>query len=255
MQPATDLAVTATGGAVWLASELYGKRALAPLNCNWCDLDTSGAYRLNGFDRFGLGAAWSNQNQATAAKISDMLAYVALPASMVGLDALVAHQDGALSRAPNDLLIMAEAVAMAGIVNQTVKFAVRRERPFVHALDPSQQALTGDPNDNNLSFYSGHTSMTFSLATAAGTVASLRGYKYAWVVWAVGMPMAAATGYLRMAADKHYLSDVLVGAVVGSAFGAGVPLLLHSRIGRLQVGSVDMRVTPSANGVGLVGSF
>jgi membrane-associated phospholipid phosphatase len=175
---------------------------------------------------------------------------------MAGLETLVAHEDGAISEVPNDLLIVAQSMVLAGLVNQSVKFAARRQRPFVHYSPPGPTGvLTQDPNDNNLSFYSGHTSMTFSLATAAGTVATLRGYRNAWAVWAVGMPLAAATGYLRMAADKHYLSDVLVGAVAGSAFGVGVPVLLHARVGRLQLGSVDMRVTPTPNGVGLAGNF
>ena len=39
--------------------------------------------------------------------------------------------------------------------------------------------------------------------------------------------LALFTGYLRIAADKHYASDVAVGALMGGLFGAGVPLLLH----------------------------
>jgi membrane-associated phospholipid phosphatase len=37
------------------------------------------------------------------------------------------------------------------------------------------------------------------------------------------------SGYLRIAADKHYLSDVLTGALLGSAMGVAIPLLLHPR--------------------------
>jgi membrane-associated phospholipid phosphatase len=40
--------------------------------------------------------------------------------------------------------------------------------------------------------------------------------------------MATGVGYLRIAADKHYFSDVMTGAIVGSAIGIGVPLLFHS---------------------------
>ena len=46
--------------------------------------------------------------------------------------------------------------------------------------------------------------------------------------WAAGLPLAALTGYLRIAADRHYLSDVLVGAGAGTLFGTLVPRLLHS---------------------------
>jgi membrane-associated phospholipid phosphatase len=57
----------------------------------------------------------------------------------------------------------------------------------------------------------------------------MRGYRLAPLVWGVGMPLAAATGYLRIAADKHYLTDVVVGALFGAAVGVALPLLAHGR--------------------------
>jgi membrane-associated phospholipid phosphatase len=88
-----------------------------------------------------------------------------------------------------------------------------------------------------MSFFSGHTTWAFALAASSGTVASMRGYELAPVVWAVGLPLAAATGYLRIAADRHYLSDVLVGAAVGTAVGIGFPRLMHGRQPELSVGA------------------
>ncbi len=35
-------------------------------------------------------------------------------------------------------------------------------------------------------------------------------------------------GYLRIAADKHYFSDVATAAIIGSIVGVGVPLIFHS---------------------------
>lgn len=59
------------------------------------------------------------------------------------------------------------------------------------------------PNgENNKSFYSEHTALAF--------VAS--GWRYQ-----VSVPIALGTGYLRPAANKHYVTDVLVGAAVGAA--------------------------------------
>ena len=79
----------------------------------------------------------------------------------------------------------------------------------------------------NYSFFSGHTGSAFALATSTGAVASIRGYRGAPWVWGVGLSLAAATGYLRIASDSHYFSDVLVGAAVGTAVGWLVPHLLH----------------------------
>jgi membrane-associated phospholipid phosphatase len=64
---------------------------------------------------------------------------------------------------------------------------------------------------------------------AAATTAQLRGYRAAPYLWAIGLPLAAFTGYARMAADRHYFTDVLTGALVGSAVAAAVPLLMHAR--------------------------
>src|SRR5262249_18375089 len=81
--------------------------------------------------------------------------------------------------------------------------------------------------DDNLSFYSGHTSLAFSLAVGSGTIASMRGYPLAPVVWATGLPVALLTGYLRIGADRHYLTDVLAGALLGSAVGFVGPFVFH----------------------------
>jgi membrane-associated phospholipid phosphatase len=43
----------------------------------------------------------------------------------------------------------------------------------------------------------------------------------------VGLPLAAATGYLRVAADRHYFTDVVGGMLVGAIVGVGIPLLFH----------------------------
>src|SRR5205814_2039745 len=104
-------------------------------------------------------------------------------------------------------------------LNQIVKFEVARERPDVH-----HGRAKGSPEDN-LSFFSGHTTWSFAAATASGTVASLRGYRGAPAVWAGSLAFAAFTGYLRIGADRHWLSDVVTGAAVGAIAGVVLPRL------------------------------
>ena len=116
-----------------------------------------------------------------------------------------------------------------------MKFTAGRERPFVHALPADQKPLTARPADNNVSFYSSHTSFAFSLAVSTATVASMRHYRWAPVIWGVGLVSAAAVGYLRIAADQHYFTDVLVGAAAGSAIGFAVPYGFHRGAGALAV--------------------
>jgi membrane-associated phospholipid phosphatase len=125
-----------------------------------------------------------------------------------------------------DVLLVAEPVAVAAALNQLVKLEVLRERPGVH-----HHVFTTKSDDDILSFYSGHTTLTFASTVAAGTVASLRGYRGAPAVWTGGLVFATATGYLRIAADKHWLTDVLAGAAIGAALGATLP--------RLHLGAAD----------------
>ena len=81
------------------------------------------------------------------------------------------------------------------------------------------------------SFFSGHTAMSF---TGAGLACShhfyhdvLGGGTWDGVACATAMTAAATVGAMRVVGDQHYLSDVLVGATVGTISGLGVRWLLH----------------------------
>ncbi len=247
-----DLAVTGSAALLWLSSETFLKRSLAPATCRWCDRDEAGANTLSRFDASGRTLQWNLSQQKTADTMSNAVGFALLPLAVLGTDAFLAHESGALEGFGTDALIVGESVALALVFNQVVKFWAGRERPFVHVLPAGGKALTEHPSDNNLSFFSGHTTFAFALTSSAATVAELRGYKRAWLVWAIGLPFAIATPYLRLAADKHYLTDVLVGAAVGSAFGVGIPRLFHER---LALANVSLKIAPAPGGLGLSGTF
>jgi membrane-associated phospholipid phosphatase len=212
------------------------KGDLVPEGCRWCDdnaLD-AGARDLMRWD-----------DQELPATISDVGAFVLVPGAAIGLTVWAAGREGRADW--RDVLVILEAGIIAADLNQLTKFLARRERPFVHALPPEDKPLTPNPDDNNLSFYSGHASFTVALAVAGGTVASARGLRWARWVWIAGLGAAATTSYLRIAADKHWLSDVLVGGATGAAIGWLVPTL-HRKPG-LPVVSVAL-----APGGGVVGA-
>ncbi|HEX9051373.1 MAG TPA: phosphatase PAP2 family protein [Anaeromyxobacter sp.] len=209
-----DGAVALGAWALYAGAEL-AKRDLAPSSCRFCE--------PNALDASVRGALlWSHAERARTA--SDGIAFV-LPAGMVAHQLLAARAAGDTNAGWVDALLVAEAAGLAMDVNQIVKLAVGRQRPFVHYGDPGREPGP----DDNLSFYSGHTTFAFAVAAAAGTVSSMRGYDSAPWVWGVGMTLAAATGWLRIAADEHYLTDVLVGAGTGLAAGIALPRLLHPR--------------------------
>ena len=214
---ATDATITGAAIALWVGSEAL-KSHLAPSTCRWCDPP--------GFDssvRDGL--KWNDTEAANV--ISYVIPLGVEPLAMFGLHAYAARDHGTPDAAWVDVLLISEATAVAMAMNQAVKFVVGRERPFVHALPDDQKGQTAHPSDNNVSFYSGHSTFAFAMAASAGTIASMRRYRLAPSIWATGMALAAATAYLRIAADRHYASDVTVGAILGSATGIAVPRLFH----------------------------
>lgn len=246
--PRIDLPVTGVLIASWLGTEI-AKPALAPAACRWCE--------TNGFDTavrraFNPSLTPSASGVKPIATVSDITGFVALPVSLLGLDALLSWREGTLLQTmPVDVVLVAEATFGALALTQLTKFLVGRARPYSIGASPELIASGSDPADSRLSFFSGHTTFSFALVTSAATVMTLRGYKYAWLAWAIGLPLASTTAVLRLAADKHWASDVLVGLVVGAGVGVGVPLLFHGRVNP----KTTMRVVPLPNGLALTGTF
>lgn len=114
-------------------------------------------------------------------------------AVMVGMKAF-----GAPSRSSWGRMLASDAFSvalMAGVVN-TLKNTTHVERP---------------DGTNNHSFPSGHTATAFMTATMLNKE---YGHLSPWIgVGAYGA--ATATGLMRMANNKHWLSDVLTGAGIG----------------------------------------
>jgi len=233
-----DGAIALGTWAAYGGTEL-AKKSLAPATCRWCD---PGA--LDAWTRGAL--VWSDVGPAR--RTSDVLALV-IPAGMVAHQVLAARAAGDAHAGWVDALLVAEAAGIAMDVNQLVKFAVGRQRPFVHYGNYPDPGRPPDPDDN-LSFFSGHTTFTFAVVSAAGTISDLRGYKGTPWVWGVGLTLATATGYFRIAGDKHYLTDVLVGAGTGLAAGIAIPRLMHPRESSAGAGSgAATRITPIPLGV------
>ena len=72
-----------------------------------------------------------------------------------------------------------------------------------HILRPDSSAYT--------SFPSGHTAQAFAAATL---LSEEYGYRYKWVPY-LAYGLASTVGLLRIANNKHYISDVLVAAGIG----------------------------------------
>lgn len=213
--PRTDIALSVSLGALIATSEL-AQADLAPEGCRWCE--------RNPVDEGVRRALRLPLLRREADAVSSITAYGLLPAFTVSGLALASEADAHRRHGAENALMVLEPALVATALAEVTKFVVARERPLVRDVS---SARTLEPAETNLSFFSGHSALSFSLASSSGTVASMRGYKSEPVFWGVGLGLAALVGYLRIASDKHYFSDVLVGAMVGTAVGIAIPRLLH----------------------------
>lgn len=102
-------------------------------------------------------------------------------------------------------LMMVGTLVTSSLIMASMKWGIKRDRPFVTYPDIEKLTAGGSP-----SFPSGHTSMAFSAATSV-SIAYPK-----WFIIAPSFLWASAVGYSRMHLGVHYPSDVLVGALIGS---------------------------------------
>lgn len=208
-------------GSLWVGTHLWRVRR-PPLSVVWNEVDAHGRERVNRLDRRARN--WLRWRDTLKARVlSNVMAHYVMPASATAI-CLLGNR-----RAPGgplaDLLCIQEAVLYAGAVSQAVKLLLRRQRPFARFSPLGSTAPARQPDDDNLSFFSSHTSTATALATV--TFWLLRRRRVRSPLVAILGLGAVATGYLRIASDRHYLSDVLVGATIGATVGSAVPALLH----------------------------
>jgi membrane-associated phospholipid phosphatase len=216
-----SLPITTAALTVVLASEIY-KHNMLPRFCIFC--------KRVGFDEdVRTALKWNYSEKKTAHNLSNIV-LGALP--FIGLSELAffnsdfhAPNSGERNALGSASLVYLETIAISLALNQVIKMAVRRRRPYIRCRDNG----CGTGSDDNVSFYSGHTSTAFALAVGAATLNGMKGSKYEGLVWGVNLTLAFTVGYLRIAADKHFFSDVLIGAIAGSLAGFLIPKLLHDK--------------------------
>jgi len=244
---AVDLPIIALTGSVYVATEVI-KHQLPWDGCLGCDPSRLGPLDRRVLDNYVRGAA----------PASDALLYSSLVIPIAAdLGDVLGHRTG-LRGWGKDVAVLVETATVNAALNTAVKFAIGRPRPFSYGLDGSGR----DPTDGDarLSFYSGHTSTTFAMATAYGYLFTARHPRSKWIapVWLLGYAFAGTTGVLRVAAGKHFWSDVIVGAIAGTAMGLAIPAA--HRVGKPSIRAQRrMQVTAASDGrtsmLRLVGRF
>ena len=135
-------------------------------------------------------------------------------AAAVAISGIVKEQS--ITKTFAQLQLMGEAVFTTATITSILKDITNRERP----------------NDRSYkSFPSGHTSGSFALAAC---LSEIYGNRIGFLAYL----MAAFTGSTRINDNKHYLSDVVAGAIIGTVIGRG-----FSRQYRLELSNSNDRHT------------
>lgn len=141
-----------------------------------------------------------------AQPLGNVYPIMALSAFM--LKGLVYHENYSVETS----LIAAEAIAVTTVAVQIVKHTAGRSRPNPEGTT-NPHTFKG-PLFNGTSFYSGHTTTAFSVATVFA-------YRYRDTKWVpiLSYSLAAIAGMERIYDNRHWASDVLMGAATGTATG------------------------------------
>lgn len=174
----------------------------------------------------------SASGRKTAETVSDVLIYAEVIHPVIIDPLLVAwgvHQSPSVAWQMS--VINAQAYALTLVLNETVKRLTSRKRPFVDACDRDPTGASCASGSRYSSFYSGHAAVT---ATGAGLICAhhtqLTLYQSSvlgTVTCVTAIAGTAVTGAMRVMADNHWASDVLVGHLMGYLSGYLLPTLLY----------------------------
>jgi len=140
--------------------------------------------------------------------------------------------------------VVFEAYSYSGLLSIISTELSARKRPY-------SECHEGGECDTQ-SFYSGHSAIA---ATGAGLMCAnhTRIALYGNPVLDIGSCVllsvnALLTATTRVAADRHYATDVIVGTGFGFAFGYAVPVLLHYSYGAKNDKTITFAPDPSCGG-------
>jgi membrane-associated phospholipid phosphatase len=209
-----ETAVWVTGG-LSLGTGLVLEAGVDPLTVEQIEA-------LNPDDIPALDRGATRQWSPGADLASDILVYslLAVPVLLV-VDGPGADQPKTVASMYGQTVLLSNGLALL------LKNAVQRARPYVYDDDPRVPQHMRESKEACRSFPSQHSSNAFTAAVFLSSVytrlnpeSSARGW-----VWGGSLTAASVTGYLRYRAGKHFLTDIVAGALLGATVGYLVPHL------------------------------
>lgn len=173
--------------------------------------------------------ASSPAGRRRAARVSDAFLGASFAAPI--LDAVLWHRKGTSRARFTYRLLMIDGLSLAltGLVSVATKHVVRRARPYdVPCRADESYSGSCDSSSRFQSFISGHSAISFTGAALVCAHQVLRGRSpLGHIQCAMSLATASITGAMRIVAERHYVSDVAVGAVVGFLSGYLLPMLFR----------------------------
>jgi membrane-associated phospholipid phosphatase len=248
-----DAVVIALGGIGSLVPEIF-KSELTPAQCRWC-----GANAVDRFFHDGLTGAIVSRK--TADTLSNVTGFGLAPAAALAGALFATGPHATPGAGLRSAVIVVEGTVVAFAITQSVKLVAARARPYVVYGHPSQPGEGGlydfSASNSRLSFPSGHSTLAAALGVGSAMTATLEESPAAPWLWGAAGVLTVSTSFLRMMAEKHWITDDLAGIAIGGGCGVLFPLL-HRR-GSLLGGSTSatpvVAALPGGMNVSLVGRF
>ncbi len=140
------------------------------------------------------------------------------------------------------------AIAISGVATGALKLVSGRQRPYLDEHDSDQFALGGGLRSGMSSFPSGHTTAAFAFAsTVTSELARLKPGSQ-WIAGPLLYGGAGMVGMARIYDSRHWASDVLLGAGIGTLVGLKVEKLMHGAT-RSGSSAMGLHVTPVGGGL------
>lgn len=143
-----------------------------------------------------------------------------------------------------------EAVFVADVATYALKGITGRARPYVSSdTNPHDfKFLKGFGNGARQSFPSGHATSAFAAAAAVTAETGTWWPKSTWVIGPLMYGGATMVGLSRMYHNKHWASDVVLGAAIGTVTGQKVVQYSHAHPTPLDKALLHVSAMPSGYG-------
>ena len=229
----------------------------------WLDIGTLGAGVAGSIALMGVDSRIARRLQSdryqTVGAYQD-LSRVASKVNEKSLFAagLVTYGVARLAHAPRTTTDIAlhttESIFIASATATVVRGVLGRSRPFVTGDSDAYDYKPGKGfrELKYRAYPSIHAAASFATAAALTAETARHSRRGAWIVGPLGYALAATPGLSRMYADKHWASDVLMGAALGAVTGWSTVRYHHHRPGN-RLDKALLGATPAAAADGVVG--